>query len=113
MRHGGERRPIHSRYGDGTLVYDGESPPRIRGPVAAGAPQTVLRWDELRRRLYQAREYTEDGSPVRDIDWTVPTTPAGRLYTGHPTGVHQHRWIQVDPDNPAAGLRRGDPEELR
>lgn len=100
---------IRSRYADGTPVLDGQQPPRITGPdpAAAGRPHSVLRRDRINRRLYQAREFDAAGHPVRDIDFTNPTFPTGRVRPGHPGPPHQHRWVPVDPNNLAAGFRRG------
>lgn len=121
------RGRLHSVYGDGTRVYGGQKPPYIVGPdpAAQGRAHSVLRWDTTPRRgdmmvpasqrtsprVYQAREFDAAGNPVRDIDFTVPVTPAGVPYPGH-TFPHQHRWIPNDPANPAAGFRRGGPEAL-
>jgi hypothetical protein len=99
-------------YADGTRVYEGEQPPRLPAyhcafdPAAAGTPHTVLRWDPIRRRVYQAREYGPGDTPVRDIDFTNPTFPNGTPRPGHPGPPHQHRWLLMDPTNPAAGYWR-------
>lgn len=105
---------IHSRYADGTIVVEGQQPPRISGPdpLLLGIPHVRRRWDVVNGRLYQEREYDEKGNPVQDIDFTNPTTPSGRVLARHPGPPHRHRWVAVDPDNPAAGLRRERSEEL-
>lgn len=99
---------VHSAYADGTPVYEGQQPPRVRGPDAAvgGAPDTVLGWDVVNRRVYQGREYRPGNVPIRDIDFTNPTYPDGRVRPGHPGPPHQHRWVPVNPANPRAGFRR-------
>jgi RHS repeat-associated protein len=104
----------HSRYADGTPIFEGEVPPRISGPneAAQGRPHTVLRWDHINRRIYQAREYGEGSVPIRDIDFTNPTFPDGRPRPNHPGPPHQHRWVPNDPRNPRAGYRRGAPEPI-
>ncbi|MGQ0777444.1 MAG: DUF6531 domain-containing protein [Pseudonocardiales bacterium] len=103
---------IHSRYPDGTPVYEGQQPGRISGPdrAANGAPHTVLRWDEANGRVYKAREYGEGGAPIRDIDFTHPTYPNGTLRPDH-TAPEQHRWLP----NPTGGTPQrgpGEPLEL-
>ena len=105
---------MHARYADGTLVFEGQQPPRISGPDPAfqGRPHTVTRWDAVHGRAYQQREFDANGNPVRDIDYTNPTYPNGTARPGHPGPPHQHRWIPVDPANPRAGFRRGLPEPL-
>ena len=105
---------IHSVYADGAVVVDGQEPPRIVGPdpLAIGCPHTVLRWDRINGRVYQAREYDAQGRPVRDVDLTNPTFPDGRMRVGHPGPPHQHRWVPVDLNNPAAGFRRGVAETI-
>src|SRR5436309_2725213 len=102
------RRPIHSVYGDGTIVYEGKQPPRIAGPdpAAQGAPHTVLQWDPIHGRVYKGREFATGNRPVRDVDFTNPTYPNGVVRPGHVGPPHQHRWIPVDPANDAAGQRR-------
>jgi hypothetical protein len=104
---------IHSRYPDGTPVYDGQQPGRTKGPdpAANGAPHTRLQWDNVNARPYKAREYGPRGIPVRDIDFTTPTFPNGTPRPGH-QAPEQHRWIPNDPGNPAAGHKRGPGEPL-
>ena len=111
----GQGPRIHSRYADGTPVFEGQQPPRITGPEAAaqGKPHTVLRWDPVNGRIYQAREFGPDNTPIRDIDFTNPTFPNGTVRPGHPGPPHQHRWIPNNPNNPRAGFRRGGPEDLQ
>src|SRR5262249_42880623 len=61
-------KDIHSRYPDGTPVFEGEQPPKIKGPDPnAEGPHTVLQFDENNNRVYKAREYDANGNPVRDI----------------------------------------------
>jgi hypothetical protein len=72
----------------------------------------VVRWDRVNGRVYQTREYDEHGFPVKDVDFTNPTFPNGTPRPGHPGPPHQHRWKPVDPNNPAAGFRRGIAELL-
>jgi hypothetical protein len=107
--------PIHSRYADGTPVYEGEQPPRLpdHPDPAAKGPHTVLRWDNKDGRIYQGREYDAAGNKVRDVDHTNPTFPSGKPRPGHPGPPHQHRWIVNDPAvGPRSGLKRGGPEPL-
>ena len=100
---------IRSRYADGTEVLDGQEPPRIAGPspMAIGCSHSVVRWDTINARMYQAREYDAHGHPVLDIDFTNPTYPNGLMRAGHPGPPHQHPWVPMDPTRPAAGFRRG------
>jgi RHS repeat-associated protein len=106
---------IHSRYADSTPVYEGQQPPRIKGPdlAAGGNPHTVLRPDSVNGRIYQGREFGEGNVPVRDVDMTNPTYPNGTPRPGHPGPPHQHPWIPNDPLNPRAGHRRGGPEPIQ
>ena len=94
---GGQDTGVHSVYGDGTPVYEGQEPPRLGeakpDPDAMG-PHSRLRWDVNNQRVYQAREFDVNGNPVRDIDFTNPTFPNGRVRPGHPGPPHQHSWIQ-------------------
>jgi hypothetical protein len=105
---------IHSRYADGTPVFRGQQPTRIRGPALAaeGSQHTVLRWDRVNGRIYQAREFGPGNIPIRDIDMTNPTFPDGRFRPSHPGPPHQHRWFPNNPSNPRAGFYRGDPEPM-
>ena len=105
---------IHSRYADGTSVLQGQEPARITGPdpSAAGTTHSVVGWDHVNQRVYQLREYNENGEPVCDVDFTNPTFPSGKPRSGHPGPPHKHRWLPVDPQNPAAGFRRGIAEAL-
>jgi RHS repeat-associated protein len=107
--------PVHSRYADGTPVFEGRQPPRISGPEASarGYPHTVLRWDPVNGRLYQGREFGPGNIPIRDVDFTNPTFPNGTVRPGHPGPPHQHPWIPNNPNNPRAGYRRGGPEPLQ
>jgi hypothetical protein len=109
---GGGRPSVHSRYADDTLVYEGQQPPRVEGPVSgAQGPHTALRWDVLNRKIYQGREYDAFGNPVRDIDFTNPTYPGGASHPGHPGPPHQHRWEMNDPTiGHRSGFRRLGPE---
>lgn len=111
---GGGGPSVHSRYRDGTAVYEGQQPPRIRGPDSqAQGPHSVLRHDDVHGRVYQGREYDASGHPVRDIDFTNPTYPSGAPRPGHPGPPHQHRWHVNDPAvGPRSGHRRGGPEPL-
>lgn len=104
---------IHSHYADGTLVYQGQQPRRISGPepTAQGA-HSVLRWDTVNNKLYQAREFDATNHPVRDIDFTNPTY-RGRSRRGHPGPPHQHRWEINNPNvGPRSGFKRGRPEAI-
>jgi hypothetical protein len=105
--------PVHSRYPDGTPVHEGQQPGKIRGPdpAAAGAPHTVVKWDNVNGRVYKAREYGPGGVPIRDIDFTHPTFPNGRPRPDH-VAPEQHLWIPNDPDNPRAGYKRGPGQPL-
>jgi RHS repeat-associated protein len=112
---GGAGRPVHSRYADKTVVYEGQQPRRISGPdPAAEGAHTVLRIDTVNKRVYQGREFDPTGHPVRDIDFTNPTTPSGSFRPGHPGPPHQHRFEVNDPKiGPKSGYRRGPPEPIR
>ncbi len=89
---------IHAVYADGTFVREGQQPARLVSPdrAALGVPHSVIRWDTVHRRVYQAREYGLGSQPVRDIDFTNPTYPDGTMRMGHPGPPHQHRWFAVD-----------------
>ena len=104
-----EAQVVHSRYSDGTPVYEGEQPPKIRvpDPLADGTPHTALKWDEVNGRVYKAREYGSGGIPIRDVDFTHPTYPSGILRPDHSV-PEQHLWVVNDEDNPRAGYRRED-----
>jgi RHS repeat-associated protein len=99
---GGSGRPVHSKYADETPVYRGEQPPRLGearpDPRAEGA-HTRLRIDTVNNRVYQGREFDAAGKPVRDIDFTSPTYPSGRLRQDHAPAPHQHPYIP----NPTGG----------
>jgi len=76
----------------------------ISGPdPQATGPHTVLQWDG--DRIYQAREYGKNGVPIRDIDFTHPTFPNGKLRPDH-TAPEQHPWTPNDPNSPKAGYQR-------
>jgi hypothetical protein len=104
---------VRSIYADGTRVYEGQQPPRLPDydrsfdPAAQGTPHSVLRWDRVHGRVYQAREYGAGNTPMRDIDFTNPTFPNGRMRPGHPGPPHQHPWHPVNPNQPGAGYWRG------
>ena len=68
------------------------------GRLAKGNAHTQSGWDQINQRVYQGREVRADGSPVRDIDFTAPTYPNGKVRLGHPI-PHQHNWIE----NPTGG----------
>jgi len=93
---------VHSIYGDGTKVMKGQQPKRlgqaIADPEAMGSEHTQLRWDDINNRIYQGREFNNEGNPVRDIDFTAPTSPNGQVRPGHPI-PHQHNWVE----NPSGG----------
>jgi len=59
---------IHSRYADGTPVFENSQPRRIGGPdpQCAGRAHSVIRWDAMNGRVYQLREFDAAGYPVRD-----------------------------------------------
>lgn len=87
---------IHSRYADGTPVYQSQRPPRFGEPIAdplAQAAHSRLRWDQYHQRVYQAREFDTNGQPVRDIDFTSPTYPNGTPRPDHLPPPHQHLWL--------------------
>ncbi len=106
-------RPIHSRYPDGTLVYEGQQPGKVKGPaVGAEGPHTVLARDPVNGRTYKAREYDGNGNPVRDIDFTIPTYPSGRERPNH-SAPEEHLYTPNDPSNPKAGYKRGPGQPLR
>src|SRR4051794_38053591 len=107
--HGSEARKggrlpvrIHSVYADGVQVLEGCQPARLGNPLssfdpaAMGRAHTMLRWDFVHARIYQAREYGAGNVPLRDIDFTNPTFPSGRVRPGHPGPPHQHSWDPVD-----------------
>jgi hypothetical protein len=104
---------IHSRYSDGTPVYEGQQPGKITGPdPSADGPHTVLKMDDVNSRVYKAREYDVDGDPVRDIDFTGPTFPNGRIRPGHAI-PEQHTYGVNDPAvGPRSGFKRGQGEPL-
>jgi hypothetical protein len=106
------RRDIHSRYADGTPVYEGQQSDRFGAsgatPEAEGAPHTAIRWDGTNERIYATRTFGPDGQKRYDIDFTIPTTPDGRPRPGH-SAPEVHEWLPVDPDNPRAGVRRESP----
>lgn len=104
---------IHSCYADGTPVFQGQEPDRLPGgsrPLPdseAVASHSRLRWDTINNRIYQAREFDANNYPIRDIDFTSPTTPNGTPYPGHLAPPHQHRWHVNDPNiGAASGFRR-------
>jgi hypothetical protein len=100
---------VHSKYADGTPVLEGQQPARLpTGPdSAAEGPHTRLRWDHVNNRVYQGREFS-NGGPVRDIDFTSPTYPSGKIRPDHIAPPHQHSWIVNDPKvGPKSGFRRG------
>ena len=68
------------------------------------APHTQLGTSEGSKGKYpQAREFGENGKPVKDIDFTDHGRPQKH------TDPHQHKWEK----NPTGGTpRRGDPEPL-
>ena len=101
---------IHSRYADGTPVYEGHVPARlgtaVPSPDAVGA-HSQLRWDTHNQRVYQAREFDDAGHPVRDIDFAQPAYPNGAPRLDHAV-PEQHPWHVNDPDvGPKSGFRRG------
>ncbi|MEU0632857.1 hypothetical protein [Streptomyces sp. NPDC005989] len=109
----GDGRPIHSRYPDGSPVYEGEQPGKIRRPdPEATGPHTVIQRDAVNDRVYKAREYDDDGNPVRDIDFTHPTFRSGRPRPDHST-PEEHLYIPNIPGNPQAGFKRGKGQPLR
>jgi len=105
---------VHSVYGDGTKVFEGQSPGKIRGidPEARGFAHTVLKWDglaPLRSRIYKARTFGADGIPIKDIDFTAPTFPNGTIRPNHFL-PEQHLWLP----NPSGGTPiRGKGEPLK
>lgn len=105
---------IHSKYHDGTPVYEGQQPPRVPGPdPAATGPHIVLRIDVVNGRVYQGREFDAQNHPVRDVDFTSPTFPDGTIRPGHPGPPHQHRFHVNDPRiGPRSGFKRGGPEPV-
>jgi hypothetical protein len=104
-----------SVYNDGTLVVDGQQPPRLSmspDPTAAG-PHSRIRYDDVNGRIYQLREFDGAGTPVRDIDFTNPTFPNGTPRPGHAGPPHQHPFNINDPRvGPKSGLKRGGPEPI-
>jgi hypothetical protein len=102
--------PIHSRYPDGTPVMEGQQPGKVKGPLSDD-PHSVVQWDEANGRVYKAREYGENGVPIKDIDFTHPTFPNGRPRPDH-TAPEQHIYIPNDPNNPKAGYKRGKGQPL-
>ncbi|MFO0763124.1 MAG: RHS repeat-associated core domain-containing protein [Byssovorax sp.] len=105
-----------SVYADGTLVVEGQQPPRLPpnapDPEATG-PHSRVRWDEVNDRIYQLREYDAAGNPVKDIDMTSPTYPNGTRRPDHLPPPHQHPFIINDPrGGPRSGFKRGSAEKL-
>jgi hypothetical protein len=104
---------IHSRYADGTPVFEGQAPNRLPGghrpmpdPTATG-PHSQLRWDKISNRIYQSREFDADGYPVRDIDFTSPTYRNGKSRPNHAPPPHQHLWQMNEPQiGPKSGFKR-------
>jgi hypothetical protein len=121
----GEPRRVHSRYSDGTPVYEGDQPGRLPrtaeprpaepgspGDPAKGVEHSKVQYDTVNNRVYKTREYDSAGNPVRDVDRTNPTYPDGSARPGHPGPPHQHRWVPNDAAvGPKSGLRRLGPEE--
>jgi hypothetical protein len=103
----GPQQAVHSRYADGTPVYAGQQPARNLpvqiepNPNPGGNLRTRDRYDAYNERVYQTREYNDEGMRTRDIDYTNPTYPNGTLRPGHPGPPHQHVY---DPPGPG---RRG------
>ncbi|WP_175253353.1 hypothetical protein [Pseudomonas sp. BMW13] len=104
------RTPVHSQYPDGTTVMEGQQPGKVKGPISE-SPHSVIQWDETNNRVYKAREYGADGVPIRDIDFTHPTYPNGKLRPDHSV-PEQHIYIPNDPNNPKAGYKRGKGQPL-
>ncbi len=103
----------HSRYEDGTIVYEGQQPGKVKGPATEGAEHSVLKWDEVNGRIYKAREYDANGHPVRDIDFTSPTDPKGNFRKDHALPPHQHKYEVNDPKaGPKSGFKRKEGEPL-
>jgi len=66
-------------------------------PAATG-PHTQLGSKEGRKGTYnQAREFDQNGQPVKDIDFTDHGRPST-----HPDNPHEHRYV----DNPTGGTRQ-------
>jgi hypothetical protein len=111
-------RKVHSKYADGTPVYEGEQPPRLGEPKPKPdnngrlpeGEHSQLRWDEKNGRIYQAREFDQNGNPVRDVDFTSPTYPSGQSRPDHLPPPHQHRW-HTDPKG-GSPKRSRKPEPL-
>ncbi len=106
-------RTIHSRYADGTPVFEGQEPNRLPGgnrplpDAKATGPHSQLRWDTINNRIYQAREFDAKGYPVRDIDFTSPTYRNGNPRPNHAPPPHQHQWHINDPQiGPRSGFQR-------
>jgi RHS repeat-associated protein len=103
---------VHSRYADGTPVYEGQQPPKLPanhrpepGPGAEG-PHSRLRWDSVNQRVYQAREFDADGYPVRDIDFTTEAGSNGQMRGDKLRPPTQHPWSWNTPGKPRAGFKR-------
>lgn len=94
-------------------MYEGQQPGKVTGPdpLADGSAHTRIQWDTENGRVYKAREFAENGVPVRDIDFTNPTFPSGNLRPDHCV-PEQHPWIPNDPLNPKAGYKRGPGEPM-
>jgi len=102
---GGNGPPIHSRYKDGTPVYEGQQPGKVKGSIS-DSPHSVIKNDAVNNRIYKARTYDGNGVPVKDIDFTHPTFPNGTLRPNH-TVPEQHLYIQNIPGNSRSGYKRG------
>jgi hypothetical protein len=110
--------PIYSQYADGTPVYKNQRPDRLPAtsrplpdPEALGE-HSRLRWDEHNQKIYQAREFDNEGNPVRDIDFTIPMDSFGKPRKNHSV-PEQHRWKVNDSEVGAkSGFKRSRGEPL-
>jgi hypothetical protein len=114
---------IHSRYADGTPVFEEQEPNRLPSgnkplpDINANGSHSQLRWDIINNRIYQAREFDANGYPIRDIDFTSPTYRNGNSRPNHAPPPHQHLWQLNDPQiGPRSGFKRqgggGSPLDL-
>jgi hypothetical protein len=75
-------------------------------PAAAGNPHTRLRWDIINGRIYQGRQFKENGVPDCDIDFTAPTTTTGELRRKDVAIPHKQDWVENIPGNSRSGYKR-------
>jgi hypothetical protein len=80
-------------------------------PDAGTNPHTRLRRDTINKRIYQARTFGDDGVPLKDIDFTVPTRPDGTAWDNSIPVPHEQKWFEVIPGRPSSGYKRSKNHE--